>query len=139
MDNSVTIDVDTTQLTKLFQDMIKSMDNATVEQIAMNGAEDMQEAILAKTPGKTGNLKENIITFYLPRIKDYPRAAIVKSTANHDHLVEFGSVPRWQRYTRRFTGAMPARPFFRPTADANKERILRNVINELLASLDRVI
>jgi HK97 gp10 family phage protein len=40
------------------------------------------------------------------------------------HLIEFGTGPRRQRTTGRYTGVMPARPFMRPAWEAGKHGIV---------------
>lgn len=41
-------------------------------------------------------------------------------------LQEFGTGPRYQKKTGRFTGATPAHPFLRPAWEQHKEQILRD-------------
>lgn len=51
----------------------------------------------------------------------------VGSTARHAHLVEFGSGPRYQATTGRYTGQMPPHPFMRPAWDRHKDRLVREL------------
>lgn len=55
--------------------------------------------------------------------------------APHAHLVEFGTGPRFQKKTGRYTGQMPAAPFMRPAFDATKEKALDIFIKEAAAEL----
>jgi HK97 gp10 family phage protein len=48
----------------------------------------------------------------------------VGATAPHAHLVEFGTGPRWQETTGRFTGQMPPRPFMRTAWDQHRGQML---------------
>lgn len=52
---------------------------------------------------------------------------------------EYGTQPRFQKKTKRFTGAMPARPFFRPARDANRTRVrkaIRDGITQLIEEVE---
>lgn len=51
----------------------------------------------------------------------------VGATAAHAHLVEFGTGPRYQKTTGRYSGQMPPQPFMRPAWDQHKARMLREL------------
>ncbi len=51
----------------------------------------------------------------------------VGSTAPHAHLVEFGTGPRWQETTGRFTGQVSPLPFMRPAWDQHRGRMLTDL------------
>jgi HK97 gp10 family phage protein len=45
------------------------------------------------------------------------------SRRGHAHLIEFGTGPRYQK-SGKYTGVMPAMPYFRPAWEANKGQML---------------
>ncbi len=49
------------------------------------------------------------------------------SPAPHASLVEFGTGPRFQKSTLRYTGIMPPDPFMRPAWDINKGTMLKRL------------
>jgi HK97 gp10 family phage protein len=121
-------------------EMVKSVSGEKVEDAFLVGAMTLQQAVKQAAPrGPTGNLIKDIKVKQLPQIGNAPKSAIVKSMAPHDHLVEFGSKPRYQKKTGRFTGSMPAHPFFRPAVDANKEAIYTQVIEDIKSAIDEVL
>lgn len=61
--------------------------------------------------------------------------AFVGSTAPHAHLVEWGSGPRYQKTTGRYTGQMPPQPFMRPAWDQGKAGMLDKLPKALWAEV----
>ena len=119
------------ELSDEFNGLIKNLGAEKVQPIIDKGAKTLQTAIKEKAPkGDTGNLKKGIKIIKLTRLADNPQSMLVKSTAPHDNIVEFGTKPRYQK-NGRYTGSMPANPFFRPALDANKERIYRDMIESM--------
>lgn len=59
----------------------------------------------------------------------------VGATAPHAHLIEFGTAPRRQKSTGRYTGQVSPQPFMRPAWDQHEDKIKR----ELPATLWREI
>ena len=81
--------------------------------------------------GPTGNLKKSVTTKLLPRKRDYPEVTMVGcdySIAPHQHLVEFGSGPRYHA-SGKYVGQMPANPFFRRSIDGARG-LIKNRIEE---------
>lgn len=112
--------------------LTKSLPNDKVEPVMMEGAKIIADAARAAAPkGPTGNLKKGIKAKFLKPISLQPRSAAAVSNAPHDHLVEYGTAPRTQKKTGRYTGSMPAHPFFRPAVDSNKGRVQNQVIEKL--------
>jgi HK97 gp10 family phage protein len=119
---------------KFLVEMARSLPNEKVEPILMEGVKIVADAARANAPrGPTGNLKKGVKTKFLKQIGAYPRSAAAVSNAPHDHWFEYGTAPRTQKTTGDSTGAMPARPFFRPAVDANKGRVQDLIINKLWA------
>jgi len=111
--------------------LAKSLPNEKTEPVMMEGAKIIAAAAKANAPkGPTGNLKKGIKAKFLRQISNFPRSAAAVSNAPHDHLVEYGTAPRRQKTTGRYTGSMPAHPFFRPAVDANKGRVYRQIIDK---------
>lgn len=126
-------------LYKKLQELGKSVAPAVVEPMLMKGGKELQSAVRDKAPkGKTGNLRKGIKVKQLDRRGDNPRSVIVKSTAPHDHLIEFGTSERYQKTTGRYTGAGTANPFFRPAVLANRDRIYTEIVDGLRKSVESV-
>lgn len=140
MSNEVTVSIEgIPELQKTLNEMVKVLGPERVEPVLLKGAKTIQGSVKEKAPkGKTGNLIKDIKVKQLPKIGDSPKSAIVKSTSPADHLVEFGTKPRRQK-NGRYTGSMPAKPFFRPAVDANKEPVLRQIAEDLKAQVDEVM
>ena len=92
-----------------FRRLAAVIDYDTAQEIVKESADDLQGQVRTAAPlGPTGNLKAGVIS------KDMPKSRVPVSIvamdyriAPHAHLVEYG------------TSKMAARPFFRPTVDAN--------------------
>ncbi len=93
------------------------IDDEALENRMLSGAELVRDDAVRMAPlGPTGNLKRGIIAKKFDRkIPGHPSAfvAIDYRIAPHAHLVEFGARG----------GQMPAKPFFRPAIDANRENV----------------
>ena len=117
--------------------LAKSLPNEKVEPVLLDGAKVIADDAKRRSPlGKTGKLKKGIKAKYLRQIGAYPKSAAAVSNSPEDHLIEYGTAPRRQRTTGRFTGAGPAHPFFRPAVDANKGRIQEEIITKLGSMID---
>lgn len=53
------------------------------------------------------------------------------------HLIEFGTRPRIQKKTGRYTGVMPAKPFVRPAVDQSKDTAERKVRDAIGRGVER--
>lgn len=135
------------ELERKFKALAKKADGAQVEAALMAAGEVIAEEMRQRVAVDDGGLKKSIIVarqerrtekrvFIGPR---WPEGA-------HAHLVEFGTVARTTRPARKKAlawaggehpvgmvrnGAMPARPFIRPAADAAKGRAYRVLADEL--------
>jgi len=81
--------------------------------------------------GPTGNLRGAVETKPLPRRDGYPEVTMVGvnyKKAPHQHLVEFGSGPRYHS-SGRYVGQMPAQPFFRRSIDGARG-LVKSIIRE---------
>lgn len=61
--------------------------------------------------------------------------ARVGSTSPLAHLFEFGTAPRTQKTTGRYTGVMPAEPFVRPAFDSKVGLVTSAIKAELAADI----
>ncbi len=61
---------------------------------------------------------------------------IVGSTAPHAHLVEFGTVERFQK-SGKSTGIMPMAPFIRPAWDAYAPGVVHDIKTALTTEIDK--
>jgi HK97 gp10 family phage protein len=140
MSDEFTLDVEgMKEITNLINGLSKCVESGKVEDAFLAGAMNLQQAAKAAAPvGPTGNLKKDIKVKQLPKLGNNPKAAIVKSTAPHDHLIEFGTKPRYTK-SGKFTGIMPAHPFFRPAIDANKQAVLTQVADDIMNSIDEAV
>lgn len=63
----------------------------------------------------------------------------VGSGEPHAHLIEFGTGPRRQTSTGRYTGVMPAQPMLQPAWDSNRGEMLAILRRELGAAITRLL
>jgi len=61
----------------------------------------------------------------------------VGSSAPHAHLVEFGTGPRYQKKTGRYTGSMPPAPYLRNAFDATRRQALEILRDEMWKNIMR--
>jgi HK97 gp10 family phage protein len=135
------------ELYETFDRLAKSLPPEQVEPILKQGGKVLQAAAKANAPqGETGNLKKGIVVKYLRQIGDNPKAVIIKSEAQHDHLVEFGHI-NWRGGARKkgeghqiggkgTLTVTPAHPFFRPAIDTYKEPVIQGIVTELEKKVD---
>ena len=64
-------------------------------------------------------------------------AVFIGPTAPNAHLIEFGTKPRIQRKTGRYTGRVQARPFLQPAWEAGKAQFLASLGTSLARALER--
>ncbi len=105
--------------------LLAEMRDATGEGVTAC-AEALAEIVRNNTPeGPTKNLKRAVTTKKLPDKPRYPPTTMVGldySIAPHQHLVEFGTGPRYHK-SGKATGYMPALGFFRRSIDQAGSRI----------------
>jgi HK97 gp10 family phage protein len=115
--------------------LAKALPNDKVEPVMLEGAKTVAAAAKAKAPqGPTGNLRKAVKAKQLKQISNYPRsaaAAVDRKVAPHSYIIEYGTKPRHQK-SGRYTGLGPARPFFRPAVDANREPVYRSIRDKFL-------
>jgi HK97 gp10 family phage protein len=136
------------ELNKNILELTKTIAPEKVEPILHEGAKVVADAARANAPvGPTGNLRRGIVDKVLQRKgQDKPApamAGIDYRIAPHAHLVEFGTAERYpkkktvlyDKSTGQFfgthVGPMPAHPFFRPAWDDNKDRIEKQIIDQI--------
>lgn len=61
----------------------------------------------------------------------------IGSTSPLAHLFEFGTAPRTQKTTGRYTGIMPAEPFVRPSFDNNKTDAIAAIKREITVEIGK--
>lgn len=101
-----------------------------------DGVDDTWREALNRAPmGKTGNLKQGI------EKEHHGTYGVVKSTAPHSHLVEFGTdirivAPKYRKALKInggfvrgdiYSGKMPKAPFMRPAIEQTRPEIEREV------------
>jgi len=131
------------ELERTIKKLSKCLEPDEVESVFLKGAKAIARDAKSRAPrGPTGNLKKAIVAKTLRRIGNKPAPAIAAvdyGKAPHAHLVEYGTGPRYQKKTGRYTGQMPARPFFRPAWDENKDRVLKKIVEELEEKVERAM
>ena len=116
---------------------IKKYDEETqnrIKQAVRNGTKGVYENAVRAAPMKrTGNLKTGITM----EMSDREATGVVKSTAPHSHLVEFGTKQRFvtptihkalkikSQFVRGVitSGKMPKKPFMRPAIEKERPKI----------------
>lgn len=61
----------------------------------------------------------------------------IGSTSPLARLFEFGTKPRFQKTTGRYTGILPAAPFVRPSFDNNKDAALAAIKREITVEIGK--
>ena len=123
--------------------ILSAVTSEDVENVLLQGARIVRDEAKRRAPvGPTGNLKRSL------KAKKGKRrgklfatafAAVDRKIAPHAHLVEYGTGPRRQKTTGRYTGQMPAIPFFRPAVDATKDQVARTVNQGIARLIGRAV
>lgn len=115
-----------------------------VQDALMKAAEPIAADAKARAPRKTGKLAKKIgVGTRLTKQQRRGRAmqgmaeAFVGTSARHGVLEEFGSGPRRQKKTGRFTGQAPAKPFLRPAWEAGKNASLDAIGEALWVEIEK--
>ncbi len=128
------------ELNQAIKDISKKLGPDKIEPILMSGAKIISAAARQKVlVGETGKLKKSIVTKKLKRYGKNPApyiSAVDRKKAPHAHLVESGTGPRYGKkgkksYRGKYFGIMPAKPFFRPAVDENKDKVIKVVLNKI--------
>ena len=102
-----------------------------VEEIITAGGQDLKRAVDNKTKGikRTGKYHRSN---RLDIERGHTIAAEVSNKSKHAHLVEYGTGPRRQKKTGRYTGVMPETAPFRSAFDENEARLSNQVTSKVL-------
>jgi hypothetical protein len=114
------------------RELVKALPDDKVEPIMLEGATVIAQDVKRRA---IGNIKKAVVARLLKKIGKWPRsamAAINNKKAPEAHLIEFGTSRRYQKTTGRYTGIGPAKPFFRPAVDTNREPVYRTIRDKLL-------
>ena len=116
-----------------------------------NVAEEMKDALQMGTEeaasavagiirsNAPGSIAEAVETKPLPQGKNYPEVTMVGINyrkAPHQHLVEFGSGPRYHA-SGKYVGQMPAQPFFRQSIDGARSLIKGRIEERASGPIER--
>jgi len=130
------IEVDLTgvdELNRKFENMVKALGKDKIEPILLAKAKQVRTRVRQSVPvGPTGNLKRATYTKIL-RKEDMGPAALVRVSgrkAPHKHLVEMG---------HGGPHPAPAHPFFGPVIDELRDKIAREIKQEVIAELERAM
>jgi hypothetical protein len=132
------------ELDRKLQGMAEMVGPKKTTYILADAARIVAKAIKALAPkGPTGNLRRSPYSKGLP-VKSYlpavALAAISGRVAPHAHLVEFGSKPRFDsKHSNRFTGVMPASPFFIPAWQSKQSQVRAYIERRLEMAWQKVI
>jgi HK97 gp10 family phage protein len=135
--------VDFRELEHMLNELPKAMSKTVLKNALKKAAAPIRAAAEANAPiGPTGNLKKSmVVSTELKSHKVRAKKSVivfVGSTAPHAHLVEFGTAPRYQE-NGKYTGQMPANPFFRHAWDATKHEALQIFIKEMETELLKAV
>ncbi len=130
------------ELEKQMESLIKAVHPDKVEPVLLDAAKVVAKDAKARAPkGKTGNLRKGIVAKKTKRRGGMTAAlglsageaapaitAIDFRKAPHAHLVEYG---------HGGPHPAPAHPFFRPAWDANREKVTRQIIEDINNLIDK--
>ena len=127
-----------TGMKELEQNMKKVIDEMedALESGTMDGAEYAAGIVRSNAPG---SLAQAVTTKPLPRRAQYPPNTMVGllwDGYQHQHLVEFGTGPRYQA-SGKYVGQMPANPFFRRSIDQARGGIKQRIANRAKGPIER--
>lgn len=137
------------ELGRKIDELIRKADGPMMTAAMMTAGEVVAEEMRAQVPVDDGGLKRSIIVTVgkeRRRMKHLVKIGPRYPQGAHAHLVEFGTRARQTRprgkkalaweggehpVSSTGSGAMPAKPFMRPAADASRERVRRVFYDEL--------
>ena len=99
-------------------------------------AENVADIVRSNAPG---SLSEAVDTKSLPERSNYPQTTMVGLSYNkapHQHLVEYGTGPRYTN-DGAYRGQMPPNPFFRKSIDGARDMIKDTIQNNAREPIDR--
>lgn len=118
------------------------------------GAKTIQNAVIARAPVRTGNLKKNIIVYkdrkpenatvhysvLVRRIKVARKVKrLIRQAAKQGVEINFSDSAFYWRFLEFGTSKMRARPFFRPAIEAVKGALVSIVGGKLQSGIDRAV
>jgi len=137
-----------------FERIVKTLKKKDADKKMLRAAEVIRDDAKNRAPARTGKLKQAIVASLVNPVKKYRKyggahgepeayAGIDYAIAPHAHLVEYGVFkPRsakgkvlFDGRTGQFFGKevanMPAKPFFRPAIDSNKDLVVQVIAKGL--------
>lgn len=137
------------ELGQLFEELPKSLTDNVMRKIGKDALKPVRDMAETFAPIEEGDLRDSIevsTTLSKRQRRLYRKKGEIAVYAGptypkgaHGHLVEFGTGPRTQKKTGRYTGQMPARPFMRPAWDANKEGVLQYMRDNIWGVLKKAV
>lgn len=97
----------------------------------------IRDAARQLAPMKTGALRKGIKASRRTYRRRGEVKVIVRSTAPHGHLIEYGTAPRYQAETGRYTGHVNAHPFMRPAWESHRRGAVERIMAEAMRQLER--
>ena len=137
------------ELDKMLKELPKSTRKTVVRNSLKKAAKPIADAYKRNIPqsgratGKTLADRVEITSKLKPSQRSFgPRdrtmvEMFVGSSAPHAHLVEFGTGPRYQKETGRYTGSMPPNPYLRNAFDATRRQALEILRDEMWKNIMR--
>lgn len=96
----------------------------------------IRDAARRLAPVRSGTLRKRI-RLVRRRMRRGQVTVQVVSRAPHSHLVEYGTGPRTQQGSGRYTGQMPAQPFMRPAWDEERQTAVGTILHAMLREIER--
>ena len=108
------------------------------------GAKPVLKEAQRRAPKDTHEL-ENSIVIRVPTRRvstskeDVILIAIKKPASRRAHLSEFGTGPRYQESTGRYTGSSPAKPFLRPALDLKGTTAIGIILDRSWSNIKKIV
>lgn len=137
------LDIDTRDLDRFREDLARLTREVPGEMLRVAGSavEEMESAVTDSTRGEvrqgTGELLAGISSE--TRVTGTGVQGIVKNTARHAHLVEYGTGGRRQKTTGRYTGRMPQFAPMRKAADTRWPGLAGSAERELARLVESLV
>lgn len=136
------------ELEAALRELPKRIAKSTVRRALVKAAKPIADDARSRVPVVSGDLHRVIqVSTTLSRRQRRSRARgavkgqvdvyIGASPTRYAHLVEFGSGPRRQRSTGRFTGQAQPRPFLRPAWESGHRQALNSFARDLWIEIEK--
>ena len=107
------------------------------------GAGMVRDDAKTRVPVDSGRLKKDIALRVPPRALRKTKETVLvlgvkKPSSRRAHLTEFGTGPRYQESTGRYTGSSPAKPFLRPALDSKGQRAAQIITDTLWENIQTI-